>query len=276
MLILLWACQSIPEEAVACNLLPNLCEQRVSDVLFAGTHNSMSSQEEEWIAPNHRYAIPRQLQDGIRALNIDTYYWEDEAYMCHSFCEIGAQPLLWATEAIADYVEQEPQTVLIITFQSSISASDTLGAFEQAGLDSERYHHEQGSPWPTLQELIDNRTRLILFSNYDGGHIDGYMSQWEHWIDNPYSAQEVSDFACHPDRGDLSTATLYNVNHFLTNPVALESLAQEANQQDVLRAHLEQCKEETGLTPNQLLVDFYSIGSVLEIVREENLRLPKP
>ena len=276
MLLFLWACKPTIEESPSCNLLPNLCEQRVSDVLFAGTHNSMSAQEEDWLAPNHLYAIPQQLKDGIRALNIDTYYWEDEAYMCHGFCEIGAQPLSWATEEIAIFLEQEPQTVLIITFQASISANDTLSAFAQAGLETEYYHHEQGSAWPTLQELIENQTRLILFSNHDGGQINGYMSQWEHWLDNPYSAQDISDFACIPDRGDQSSATLYNVNHFLTNPIALESLAQEANTKEILHAHLERCKEETGLTPNQLLVDFYSIGSVLEVVREENLLLPNP
>ena len=101
------------------------------------------------------------------------------------------------------------------------------------------------------------------------------MSQWEHWLDNPYSAQELSDFACLPDRGDQSTASLYNVNHFLTNPIALESLAQAANEKEVLREHLARCKQETGLTPNQLLVDFYSIGSVLEVVQEENALLPE-
>ena len=136
MLFFLWSCHTVTEDPLSCNLLPNLCTQRVSDVLFAGTHNSMSAQEEGWFAPNHLYAIPQQLQDGVRALNIDTYYWEEESYMCHGFCEIGAQPLSWATQEISDFLEQEPQSVLILTFQSSISAEDTLLAFSEMGLES--------------------------------------------------------------------------------------------------------------------------------------------
>ena len=232
----------------------------------------MSAQEEDWLAPNHIYAIPTQLQDGIRALNIDTYWWEDEAYMCHGYCEIGAQPLQWATDSIADFLQQEPNTVLLITLQSTLTAEQTLVPFAASGLSTELYHHQQ-QDWPTLWELIEMQQRVVLFSNHDGGHIDGYMSQWEHWVDNPYSATEVSDFACHVDRGDTETATLYNINHFLTNPIATPQLAEAANTHDVLREHLYRCIEETGRKPNQLLVDFYSIGATLSVVEEYNISL---
>ena len=254
-----------------CNGFTEICEKKVSDVLFAGTHNSMSAQEEGWLGPNHIYPIPTQLDDGIRALNIDTYWWKEEAYMCHGFCEIGAQPLSYATESISRFLEQHPNNVIIITFQSTLTAEETLLPFYNSGLESELYHHETGSPWPTLQTLIDSKTRLLLFSNQDGGRIDGYMSQWEHWLDNPYSAQSVDDFACAPDRGEESTATLYNINHFLTNPIALPELAQEANERTVLSEHIERCLSQTGLRPNQLLVDFYSIGHVIDIVHEYNV-----
>ena len=98
------------------------------------------------------------------------------------------------------------------------------------------------------------------------------MSQWEHWLDNPYSAQTVSDFACMPDRGEPETASLYNINHFLTKPVALPSLAEEANTQSQIEEHIQRCIQETGLLPSQVLVDFYSIGSVLDVVHEYNAR----
>lgn len=253
-----------------CNGLEELCSKKISQALFAGTHNSMSAQEEGWLAPNHIYPIPTQLHDGIRALNLDTYWWEDEAYMCHGYCEIGAQPLSYASESIARFLEEDPNSVIIITFQSTLSAEETLAPFSDDGLLSELYHHETGSDWPTLRNLIENQTRLLLFSNQDGGRIDGYMSQWEHWLDNPYSAQHVEDFACIPDRGDTSTATLYNINHFLTNPVAQMTLAEEANPKSVLIDHMQRCIEETGLQPTQLLVDFYSIGDTIDVVQQYN------
>ena len=252
-----------------CNEMALLCDRRLDEVFFAGTHNSMSASEEGWLGPNHHFAIPQQLQDGIRALNIDTYWWEEQAYMCHGYCEIGAQPLVWATDHIAQFLFDQPNNVLIITFQSTLTAEQTLESFTQSGLSSELYHHTPTQEWPTLQELIDNQQRLVVFSNSDGGS-QGYMDQWMHWLDNPYSAQSVDDFACYYDRGDPETASLYNINHFLTAPIALPELAEEANEQTILSEHIDRCIHETNRYPNQLLVDFYSIGSALSVVQSYN------
>ncbi len=59
----------------ACNGYPQLCAKRIDQVTFPATHNSMSAAElAGWFLPNQRYAIPRQLDDGIRGLLIDTHY----------------------------------------------------------------------------------------------------------------------------------------------------------------------------------------------------------
>lgn len=270
-IVLLFSCVE-PESSIQCNGHEVLCDRRVSEAVFAATHNSMAAEEEEWLAPNHIYAIPTQLKDGIRALNIDTYWWEEEAHMCHGFCEIGAQPLSYATDAIREFLNDTPNTVLIITFQSNISAEQTLEPFVSSGLETELYTHTLGSPWPTLRTLIEKETRLLLFSNNDGGRIEGYMAQWEHWVDNPYSAQEISDFSCVPDRGNLETATLYNINHFLTNPIASPELAEDANTQTSFFSHIDRCIAETTRNPSQILVDFYSIGSLLDVVDTYNTK----
>ena len=39
---------------------------------------------------------------------------------------------------------------------------------------------------------------------------------------------------------------------------------------DHLWEHLERCHRETGRLPNQLLVDFYSQGDVLDVVSDWN------
>jgi hypothetical protein len=59
----------------ACNGYPQLCHKRIDQVTFPATHNSMSAAAEPgWFLPNQRYGIVRQLDDGIRALLIDTHY----------------------------------------------------------------------------------------------------------------------------------------------------------------------------------------------------------
>lgn len=64
-----------PGPPVACNGYASLCDKRLDEVTFPGTHNAMSAaQEPGWFLTNQRYGITRQLDDGIRALLIDTHY----------------------------------------------------------------------------------------------------------------------------------------------------------------------------------------------------------
>ena len=65
-----------PDRPVAaCNGSAALCDRRVNEVVFAGTHNSMSAAEERgWYFAGHREGLRSQLDDGIRALLIDIHY----------------------------------------------------------------------------------------------------------------------------------------------------------------------------------------------------------
>jgi hypothetical protein len=65
----------VPTTIKVCNIHPELCERTVDQVVFAGTHNSMSHEKiPDWMFPHHQAGIPRQLRDGVRALLIDVYY----------------------------------------------------------------------------------------------------------------------------------------------------------------------------------------------------------
>lgn len=59
----------------ACNGAPELCGRRLDEVVFPGTHNSMSSADiPDWMFPQQERGIPGQLEDGIRALLFDVHY----------------------------------------------------------------------------------------------------------------------------------------------------------------------------------------------------------
>jgi hypothetical protein len=61
--------------ARACNGAVELCDRSVAEVLFAGTHNSMSNTAvADWMFPQQEAGIARQLEDGVRALLIDVHY----------------------------------------------------------------------------------------------------------------------------------------------------------------------------------------------------------
>ena len=268
-MIFLLACAASPDTGASgeptCNGAAQLCERSLDAVAFVGTHNSMSSAELGWSIPNQNDAVPTQLAAGVRALNLDTHEWEGELWLCHSFCELGSQPLVEGLAEITAFLEASPREVVIITLQDGISGEQTRTALTESGLAALAYTHTTGQPWPTLQALIDAGQRVVIFSA-SGGGVGWHHSQWEHWIDVPYSAMTVEDFACTDDRGDPATATLYNINHFVTNPYALPALAEEANTEAVLWAHIDDCQAASGRFPNQVLVDFYDIGAVSAVV----------
>lgn len=64
-----------PAAAGTCNGSFALCELRLNEAVFAGTHNSFSAADTPgWFIANQRSTIKRQLQDGIRLFLIDAHW----------------------------------------------------------------------------------------------------------------------------------------------------------------------------------------------------------
>lgn len=64
-----------PVKAGRCNGEAALCSKPLDQVAFLGTHNSMSADGEPgWLFPAQNAGITQQLDDGVRALLIDTHY----------------------------------------------------------------------------------------------------------------------------------------------------------------------------------------------------------
>jgi hypothetical protein len=61
--------------ATGCNGLPQLCDRRLNEVVFPGTHNAMAAADVAgWSLPNQRRSVGRQLSDGIRLFLLDPHY----------------------------------------------------------------------------------------------------------------------------------------------------------------------------------------------------------
>jgi hypothetical protein len=59
----------------SCNGYAQLCTRRLDEVVFAGTHNSMSAADTPgWLIANQDRNVAQQLNDGVRAFKISTHY----------------------------------------------------------------------------------------------------------------------------------------------------------------------------------------------------------
>jgi hypothetical protein len=264
-----------PIPITACNGSAKLCDRPLNEVVFLTAHNAMSNDEEGWVPPNHEYPIGRQLADGVRGISLDIHpdpkNETGDPLLCHSLCALGSAPLGETLTAIRDFLQENPHEVVAILYESYVPDGDSSPVFEASGITKYAYAHPVSTAWPTLRELIEADTRVVIFSQNGGGDTPWNHPMWEYTWDTPYSYKSVDEFDCSVGRGD-ATKTIFQMNHFLTAPLAALELAEQANRYDVLMPRVERCLEETGKLPTFLWVDFYATGDAKRVVDELNLR----
>jgi hypothetical protein len=169
---------------------------------------------------------------------------------------------------IKRFLEANPREILTIEFEDHASAEKTVAIFREIGLDKLAHTQAKDAAWPTLGEMIAQNRRLVVLADNQGGKVADapwYHYTWELAWDNPYAAKSEEDFVCRVGRGK-SENKIFILNHFLTAPLGLPSLAEKANTRDSLQGHIERCQKEIGRLPNFVAVDFVDIGDVFSVV----------
>jgi len=251
-----------------CNGHEELCARRFDQVAVPMTHNAMSNAEAGWSIPNQNFGLTRQLDDGVRGLMLDTYDEDGALLLCHLLCGLGSQPLVAGLAEIKAFLDANPREVVSIIFENYITHAQTSGAFDESGLIDFVYVHEVGAQWPTLEELIDANTRLVVFQEKlpQEAEFPWLMNVWDHAGETPFSFAAPEDFNCDPNRGDPANP-LFLLNHFLTSAVGGDpGLAEMVNYNPLFIDRARQCEQERNALPNFVAVDFYDIGNLFDVV----------
>lgn len=250
-----------------CNGHAALCERRFDEVALPGTHNAHSAREYGFsIAANQESGIAKQLEDGVRVLLMDVYEDQGETVLCHGPCAIGRTPHLDRLLDLRVFLEASPDEVVAIIYEDHVDANVVEADFSAAGLVPYTYAWAGGT-WPTLGELIDAGTRLVVMAESGGPPPAWYHPAWDLAWDTPYTFHAVSEFSCELNRGSESNP-LYLVNHWMNTAIDLpsEANAEVVNAYDVLHARLEECRAEAGRIPSFVAVDFYEKGELFRAV----------
>ena len=281
----------------ACNGHPELCSRRYDEVVYAATHNSMSSPDVVRIWPEQDGELRSQLDTGVRALLIDTHHWtplvsdeqltgvdpylparvaeplfaalgplregRDGTFLCHNQCALGAIPLLDALHTVEEFLDENPDEVVTLIVQDAISPAETAEAFDAAGLRAYLHEHESGTPWATLGELIDRGERLVVFAENESPPPGWYHHAFEYMEDTPYQFPQPEDFTCARNRGDPD-ASLFLLNHWVSrvNSAPDRATAVDVNGHDFIVDRARACERERDLMPNFIAVDFYGLGDL--------------
>jgi hypothetical protein len=197
---------------------------------------------------------------------------ERQTYLCHTLCELGAEPIDEQFALYRAFLDANPREVLILFVEPYVPVEEIERALTGAGLLEESAEIRLGERLPTLGELIRERTRLVVLAEQDGGARPWYLPGFDLVQDTPLGARVPAELRCSRFRGEPDSPMLL-LNHWIdTFPPSVSR--NERIGADFLEQRAQRCRQVRGLTPNLLAVDFYERSDVVEVARRLNATRP--
>lgn len=271
-----------------CNGLSSICNLRVDEVMFAGSHNAMSSRDKTfYIAPNHLLSLEQSLKSGYRAINMDIGSCGGELRLIHGTCLPYRKPAEVLLN-ILSFLRLNPSEVIVLNLEIDGTEDEpltleALGELVQSvdGFTDMMYNHSNpNAPWPTLGQLVESNKRILLF-HYNGPRCEtetcppGFHDWFTYAAETKFSFNSMEEVqnttgSCEFTRG-ASSSNFLAVNLFLAIPKRSDQ--EELNKFEYIQSHVGNCSANNGdLDMNIVYVDFWSKGDLPKFVQVENLK----
>lgn len=271
----------------ACNGLIILCLRTYDNVTFPETHNSFSTHQDGiyYPASNHQTGLDAQWNAGMRAFMVDTHYETlgdeqiETVRLCHGDDSRGFSPCAYGTVNSVDWfsnlrgkIDQNPRDIVTLLVENYVQPDHLKAVFELSGLYEKVYYHELNTPWPTLLELIEQNTTLVVFWEQGGDASHPWVHDFltHSWTTN-FAEENTEDMNCDVLRGDVEQE-VYHMNNWLRGPLGLSdpTRGDEANDVDFLIQRSTECWQQHGKRPTFIAVDWWEDGDVVAAAKAIN------
>ncbi|MBO0883411.1 MAG: hypothetical protein J2P17_24365, partial [Mycobacterium sp.] len=281
-----------------------MCSLRYDQATFLATHNSMATTEARFIAPLQDPDIISQLNEGARALLLDTYTWEtpDEIterlatsdlpadlksslpslinranppkpglWLCHSVCRAGAEQLIPTLRKLRKWLNANRGEVVTLIIQNGITGEQTAHAFSQAGLNRLIFTPpaDPHAAWPTLGKMVRSNRRLVVFAEEGDGPAPWYRNFYQYGMETPYSVRSPQALTCEMYRGVIGKR-LFLLNNFITVAGGSRLDAAKVNGRKFVLDRVHRCEKYRDAVVNFVAVDYASLGDTLGAVQKLN------
>ena len=180
---------TITNATTKCNGLADLCDLRINQVTFPGTHNSGSGFDGllyyyigtaagSCFYRNQGKSFTDQLSFGIRSFDIDTCYKDNRVVNCH--CGAGSCAYTGSMEKALQQIDAWMKThtseVIVINFGRDAQEdyrqkiAQGLKSLLLSLWDPSRtnnpimsIYYRTNNRWPTLREAVQSRQRILIF-----------------------------------------------------------------------------------------------------------------
>jgi hypothetical protein len=185
-------------------------------------------------------------------------------YLCHSFCELEAASFDEQLDRVRAFLREHPHDVVTLILEDYAPVDDILRSFRASGLRQQMVRHRPGTRWPTLAWMTKRGTRLVVFSQHQGGEAPGVLDAFREMNETPFTFRSEAELSCAPNRGPAE-APLFLLNHWIET-ADKRAAAQTVNDAAVLGARAARCADERAHLPNFVAVNFAEDGDLLAVV----------
>ena len=204
-------------------------------------------------------------------VGLGTLDGKPEPYLCHTLCELGAEPLDRELDAIATFLRENPDQVLVVIVEDYVPPSTIKRAFGSAGLTRYVATLMPHAPLPTLGELIKSDQRLLVFAEVKGGSPTWYMPAFSFIQDTPLGAVHPGQLSCARYRGNGDSPILL-LNHWIPPFPPSPTLNAQIGRAAFLRSRITRCTRERHISGAIVAVDFYQRTAVVKVAQELDVR----
>ncbi|KAL9391804.1 hypothetical protein Peur_015724 [Populus x canadensis] len=219
---------------------------------------------------NQEDSVMDQLNNGARALMLDTYDFRGDVWLCHSFkgkCHdyTAFGPAIDTLREIEAFLSTYPAEIVTIILEDYVRAPNGLTkVFTDAGLMKYWFPvtnmPKNGQDWPLVNDMVQNNQRLLVFTSIQSKEAsEGIAYQWNYMVENQYGNIGMKAGSCtnrkeSPPLNDTSRS-LVLVNYFRCIP--MKKLSCEDNSRNLINM-LHTCNgAAANRWANFVVVDYY-------------------
>ena len=231
------------------------------------------------------------LKKGVRAFMLDLHMMSaHELGLCHYSCAFGSISLDKTFQMFRDFLHFNPREVITIIWEvvcidsceKSVMYTIWVNKLKESELFPQLLVQKQGQhPWPTLEEMITNQTRLVSFSDF-GHDLNFWDLRFDMFtVENTYESVTLHDLkkpCTLLNSYEIWTSAwtpLLVMNRFLSHGLLSIDTYRAFNgktnlNQDGFVENVLFCSREIGQFPSFVMVDFWESSSVFETVDRVN------
>ncbi|XVF03166.1 hypothetical protein REPUB_Repub04eG0237600 [Reevesia pubescens] len=207
---------------------------------FLTTHNSFANEEEPLHTGirltflNQEDTVTQQLNNGVRALMLDTYDFKGDIWLCHSFeGKCHDYTAFWLAidtlKEVEAFLYANPSEIVTLILEDYVDTPNGLSkVFKESGLMKYWFPvssmPQNGEDWPLVKDMVANNQRLLVFtSKKSKQESEGIAYQWNYMVENQYGDDGEHSGECsnREESAPLNdkTKSLVLINHFRSVPI---------------------------------------------------------